>query len=40
MYFQSIDHGTKIFSLKHEYGKVDCIELIRSFYKNESKNRF
>ncbi len=25
----------KYLSLKHEYGKIDCIELIRSFYKNE-----
>jgi cell wall-associated NlpC family hydrolase len=25
----------KYLSLKHEYGKVDCIELIRSFYLNE-----
>ena len=22
-------------SLKHEYGKVDCIELIKTFYANE-----
>lgn len=22
-------------SLKHEYGKIDCIELIRQFYKDE-----
>jgi len=25
----------KYLSLKHEYGKVDCIELIRQFYKDE-----
>ena len=25
----------KYLSLKHEYGKIDCIELIRTFYKNE-----
>jgi len=25
----------KYLALKHQYGQVDCIELIRSFYKNE-----
>lgn len=25
----------KYLGLKHEYGKVDCIELIRQFYKDE-----
>jgi hypothetical protein len=25
----------KYLGLKHEYGVVDCIELIRVFYKNE-----
>ena len=25
----------KYLGLKHEYGVVDCIELIRLFYKNE-----
>ena len=30
----------KYLSLKHEYGKIDCIELIRSFYKNELKIDF
>ena len=27
-------------SLKHEYGKIDCIELIRLFYKNELNIEF
>ena len=26
--------------LKHEYGKIDCIELIRLFYKNELNIEF
>ena len=30
----------KYLSLKHKYGKVDCIELIRSFYKNELNIEF
>ena len=27
-------------SLRHEYGKVDCIELIRNFYNNELSINF
>ena len=30
----------KYLSLKHKYGEVDCIELIRSFYKNELNIQF
>ena len=30
----------KYLSLRHEYGKIDCIELIRSFYKNELNIQF
>ena len=30
----------KYLGFKHEYGTVDCIELIRSFYKNELNINF
>lgn len=30
----------KYLGLHHEYGNIDCIELIRSFYKNELKLNF
>ena len=30
----------KYLGLRHEYGNIDCIELIRSFYKNELKLKF
>ena len=30
----------KYLGLKHQYGQVDCIELIRNFYKNELKIDF
>jgi len=30
----------KYLGLKHQYGQVDCIELIRNFYKNELNIKF
>jgi len=30
----------KYLGLKHEYGNIDCIELIRTFYKHELKINF